>query len=363
MGRHCDSVRKEHFTAHPGAYWQMPRIFVIAYIAGLILLILGDDWVYLSIPLFLLQLLLTLNFIFYAHLFDRFFPKAEGSNVIGTVEPSGMVAQQIIVSGHFDSTYVYNYFLHLQKLFAFRVLGVYLFFFIGLCTSLLLSFYRFAYQSEPACSSTLRIILATGLLFVIPFFFYISRKGGPGAGDNLVACTLGIEIAELFSGDRAGRPLQRTRLIILNTDGEEPGLLGAQAFARAHREELLEVKTWVLNFDSIYKVRDLNLVTNDRNGTIRLSEAMVEDCRRIATELGYPIKAGPIPTGGGATDAARFAEIGVQAVSILAMSTAIIRNDLVFHTPKDIVENIEPEAVEACLKIAFRYILEKDRSV
>ena len=201
-----------------------------------------------------------------------------------------------------------------------------------------------------------------GLLFVAPFFFYFSRRGSPGAGDNLAACAMGIKIAELLGGQQAPRPLQQTRVVVLSTDGEEPGMLGAEAFARVHQEELKELKTYVLDFDTIYKAADLTLVTKDRNATIRLSGTMVADCRRIAADLGYPIKAGPIPTGGGATDAARFAEIGVEAVSILPMSMALIQEDTWFHTPNDTVEHIEPAAVEACLSIAYRYILEKDRA-
>jgi hypothetical protein len=94
------------------------------------------------------------------------------------------------------------------------------------------------------------------------------------------------------------------------------------------------VQTYVPNFDSIYLARDLALVTADRNGTIRLSRPMVEDCRRIAAEMDQPIKAGPISTGGRVvTDAVRFAEIGMEAVSIIGLSTALIRDGLVSHTP------------------------------
>ena len=325
-------------------------------------MIVGGDWIYLSILFFLLQLLIYLNFIFYTHLFDPFFPKVEGTNVIGTIEPSGSATRQVLVVGHHDSTYVITFRSHFQKLFVFRVMGVFLFWLVGFCTSLLLSFYRLVYQTEPAYSGVLLIVLLAGLLFVVPFFFYFSRRGSPGAGDNLAACAMGIKIAELLGGQQAPRPLQQTRVVVLSTDGEEPGMLGAEAFARVHQEELKDLKTYVLNFDTIYKAADLTLVTKDRNATIRLSGTMVADCRRIAADLGYPIKAGPIPTGGGATDAARFAEIGVEAVSILPMSMALIQEDTWFHTPNDTVEHIEPAAVEACLSIAYRYILEKDRA-
>jgi aminopeptidase YwaD len=104
----------------------------------------------------------------------------------------------------------------------------------------------------------------------------------------------------------------------------------------------------------------LTALTRDRNGTIRLSGSMADDLRRIAAQLGRPIKMSPIPIFAGATDAARFAEIAVEALSIVGLPIPPIREELGFHTLNDTVENIEPEAVEACLEIAQRYVLEKD---
>jgi len=43
------------------------------------------------------------------------------------------------------------------------------------------------------------------------------------------------------------------------------------------------------------------------------------------------------------------------------MPTNLIRDGMVYHTLQDNVEHIEPEAVEATLKIAFVYILNKER--
>ena len=49
---------------------------------------------------------------------------------------------------------------------------------------------------------------------------------------------------------------------------------------------------------------------------------------------------------------------GVEAVSIGGMSIPPIRENPGFHTPDDTVEHIEPEAVETCLNIAYRYIVD-----
>jgi len=62
-------------------------------------------------------------------------------------------------------------------------------------------------------------------------------------------------------------------------------------------------------------------------------------------------------------DSARFTEIGVEAVSIIGLLTALIWDGLVFHTSNDTVEHIEPETLEACLSVAYRYIHEKGHTV
>jgi aminopeptidase YwaD len=45
------------------------------------------------------------------------------------------------------------------------------------------------------------------------------------------------------------------------------------------------------------------------------------------------------------------------------LSTGLIRTGLHYHTSSDLVENIEPQAVEAVLQIAIRFILEKEKEI
>lgn len=66
--------------------------------------------------------------------------------------------------------------------------------------------------------------------------------------------------------------------------------------------------------------------------------------------------------GGGGTDAAEFAKVGVKATSMLAMPTTVFREGLAYHTLQDTVEAIEPEAVRACLAVAKGFVLHKDRA-
>jgi len=102
-------------------------------------------------------------------------------------------------------------------------------------------------------------------------------------------------------------------------------------------------------------------LTSDVNGLVGLSTGMADQCREVARSLGYDTRTVPMVFGGGATDAAEFARAGVEATTLLAMSTDHVREGLTYHTMNDTVDCIEPEAVEASLLIACGYILKKDR--
>lgn len=62
------------------------------------------------------------HYIFYGSLFDRFFPRKEGCNISGIIEPKEKVRQQIFIVGHHDSHYVLSFLLHLQKLANIRLI-------------------------------------------------------------------------------------------------------------------------------------------------------------------------------------------------------------------------------------------------
>ena len=151
--------------------------------------------------------------------------------------------------------------------------------------------------------------------------------------------------------------------MVASFDAEEAGLRGSRAFCKKHSGELLRTKTYVLNIDTLYKVKDLNFLDNDLNTSVRLSHEMAQDCVDIAQSLGYPAKISGMPFGAGSTDAAEFAKIGVEATNMAGISFDISKfgEGLVYHTPNDLTKHIEPEIVEASLKIARDYILKKDK--
>ena len=362
LKKHCDSAKIEEFDIHPEAFLGFFKAMVAIYILSSILLYF--DYILISAAIYLLSILIIFGqSILYWELLDPFFRKMKGYNVFGTIEPEGEIKQQIILSGHHDSAHEFRFLAHHQKFYAFRILLA----MTTLLTVLILSwiwvFYIFAIGVTPSFGPYFRYGVFAGLLFVAPMYFFMSKEGTPGSGDNMIATAMIIKLAELFKKARQEdeHHLQNTRLVFLSLDAEEAGLRGARAYAKRHKEELLAIPAYNFNIDSIYNLKELQFLTTDINSTVRLSKKMAAECKEIAGKLGYTARLFTLTPGGGGTDAAEFAKIGVEATTLIGMPTNIIRDGMVYHTLKDTVEHIEPEAVEATLKIALAYILKKEK--
>lgn len=363
MGRHCDSAKIEEFDLHPEAFLGFFKVIVPIYILSSFLLYFNQI-VAGAAGYFLCAFIVVGEFLFYWELTDPFYKKMKGYNVVGVVEPEGEVKRQIILSGHHDSAYEFTFLARYQKLYAVRIGLAVITLFAALILSWIWVYYRYAAGVDPAFVKYLQYGAFAGLIFVVPMYFFISKEGTPGAGDNMIATAIAVKIAELFKKSKdEGKPiLKNTRLIILSVDAEESGLRGSRAYAKRHKDELLATPTYNFNIDSIYNLDQLQFFTADINSTVRLSRKMATECKEIAGELGYKARLFALTPGGGATDAAEFAKIGVEATTLVGMPTDVIRGGMVYHTLNDTVEHIEPGAVEASLKIALAYVLKKERS-
>ncbi|MFO7681243.1 MAG: hypothetical protein R6X34_14440, partial [Chloroflexota bacterium] len=118
----ADRVWTEDFAVHPKAFLGWIRVVVVVYGTAVILLWLSIYW--------LAALLMTLGlgvivgqFFLYRELLDRFFPKETGRNVLAALEPVGEARGQLIISGHHDSAFVFNFLAHRPALYPARVIG------------------------------------------------------------------------------------------------------------------------------------------------------------------------------------------------------------------------------------------------
>jgi aminopeptidase YwaD len=365
--RNCDSdsAQMEDFTVHPKSF--------LKYIPGLVVLhIICSILLYLRFPLpafigYSLGIFVFYSqFVRYWELFDPLFPKATGHNVFGFIEPEGKVTQQVIISAHHDAAYVFQLIARTPRYYAKFINAGILFLVLGLLVSLIGTILTIFHIPTPEWPHPwVPLVLVAGSVFLLPLAFFTTGEVSPAAGDNMIAVAIANETAKLFhDAKQAGlNPLRHTRLMVASFDAEEAGLRGARAFCKRHGAELVRTKTYVLNIDTLYKVKDLSFLDRDLNSSVGLSHEMAQDCVDIAESLGYPAKISGMPFGGGSTDAAEFAKIGVETTNMAGISFDISQFDegLVYHTPNDLTKHIEPEIVEAAVKIARDYILKKDK--
>jgi aminopeptidase YwaD len=355
----CGQAELEPFRTHPGAFMGYFKINAVLYLICTVLLCLS-----LPVPAALGFTFIIISgfaeFGYYREFFDRLYPARDCANLVARLEPQEKATCQVILSGHHDSAYTLNFLNGFQKLYALKVILPDVMYTMGFLFAWYWCLSDWMTGKGPEFAPYVNACLVFGILFAASKYFVISSHGTPGAGDNLIASTMVVELAKLFtSADAAGRSaLCHTRLMLVSFDAEEAGLRGARAFAARHRAELQALPTYMLNIDSIYQLKELQFLTTDLNGTVNLSPEVAETCARLAEQAGYPHKPVKMVFGGGGTDAAELARVGVQATTLLAMNTALVRDGLVYHTIRDTVDAVEPQAVEACLRIAYEFVWE-----
>ncbi len=358
----CDpgSVKIEEFIIHPWSFLKYIPGLVVVYFICAFLLYFGYYW-WALLGLALCIFVFTGQFVFYRPLLDPLFPARKAYNVSGAIEPKGEVRQQVIVSAHHDAAYVFQILAHMPKLYT-PIMGLCVLFLVAAFLISLVASIISLFGIQIAL--WIAIVLIVGGIFQIPLLFFTTSAVVPGAGDNMIAVAIAAGIGRILGEAKAGgnNPLNHTRLVMASFDAEECGIRGARAYIRAHKEELLKTRTYVLNMDTIYQVKDLNFMDADLNSTVKLSHQMAQQCVDIAASTGYKAAISRMSPGGGSTDAAAFGEVGIEATNLAAMSFNIkdYEQGFVYHTPRDLSKYIEPEAVEASLKVVRQYILEKD---
>ncbi|MGO9108122.1 MAG: M28 family metallopeptidase [Thermoguttaceae bacterium] len=369
--RAFDDSTQEEFTFAPNAFLGFFDIFVGSFLVATLFLFFGGPQLYGAAVVLTIGVLAGISqFVFYWGWFDIFYRKKKGVNVVGLIHPENAadVKQEIIVCGHHDSAWVVNFLLKHQKLYAVRlILGVGVIVTAYLLTVLLAILYaRTGSDPFPLLANFVKYGSLLGFFFAVPLLFYRDRNAATcGAGDNLISSSMALQIGKIFhEAKNSGSPLlKHTRVRVISFDAEEAGLKGSKAYVRRHRRELSNIPAYALCPECIYRMKHFRFLTSDQNGLLKTPPQIVNEAVAIAGQLGYCPAIAAFPFGGGATDAASFLRIGVPALTIMGMDTGLFRNGLVYHTPHDLVENIDREVVEATMKIMLAYILAKDKEL
>lgn len=345
----ADGVVASDFDVRPGAFLGFIRLLVVLYALGVLALPFAAS---ASASLASVGIaVLVLEFFLYREPLDPFFPRRVGRNVHAVLEPAGRAERQLIVSGHHDSAHVFNFYIDRPERYAARVYGGMGSFAAFWAASLSLA----ALGAGQAARIVAAVLFAAGFALIAPLWRFAGKEGTPGAGDNLVASAIALEIMREFKIRRdSGAGLTNTRLVFASFDAEEAGLRGARAWVRANRRLLAELPTWHYNMDCIYSPEHARFLTSDINGSVRLDEGFARDCAEAAAAIGAAAKVEPIAFLTGGTDAAETAKAGVRATTLIAMPWSNDERSAAYHTPGDTIEAVAPRAVELALTVGVR---------
>ncbi len=364
----CDRVERETFSLHPEAFLGWIRILVAVYPVALLFL-------FLSFPLlgFLLAggglTIMIFEFFLYREVIDPWYPEVSAVNVYGVLNPKEEVHDTIVFSGHHDSARVFNFFTHKPHLYLIRVgagLGAYvLLVLIAFLQTVqeLIGGGLFSFGIPVPVFLVFSIVLTIALPWVLQLWNFAGKEGTPGAGDNLIASTMAVQLARYFHNtSKSGNPLLHTRVVFASFDAEEAGLRGARDFFTRNKDNpaVLQGTVHHFNVDCPYDAKHLFFLTSDINGSVQLSQEMATTCVTIAKSMGFSAFSQPIAFLTGGTDAAESAKLGFKSISLMAMPWDNKERSSVYHTPDDLPEAIDPLAVEETLSIAIRYIEQVD---
>lgn len=208
----------------------------------------------------------------------------------------------------------------------------------------------------------INILLSIGVLLVGQMWFFASKKATPGAGDNLVASSIALTLGKHFNAEKAaGKGLKHTRVIIASFDGEEEGLRGARAFAKAHQDDFKKIPTYGLNMDCLYDENELFFLTSDLNDFVPLDEILAQELVAITARFGVSAHTQKQAFLTGGTDAAELAKKGVKVTTAIGMPWTNDSRSNVYHTMNDTLDKVSSKVVEVLLNVYKTYIEENDQ--
>ena len=347
----CADVQVESFREHPDAFY---GYFYFSAFCDILCCLTFFISPWLSILFGLLGVLLfVFHFVLYRPVLDPLFPTREGTNVTAVRPCAGEVKQRIFLNGHTDAAWEFplNYLFggivfELPGLLATG--GGFYSLFVSVCALFGASWAESAGQ--------------WGLLF-LPFFVLLTITYNPlrvvdGANDNLSGCMIGVALLKQM--EENGITLENTEVGVILTGSEEAGLKGAKAWCEAHKDDYNDVPTCIIAYDSIYNPQELMVNRRDLNNTVDSDEDLCDYFLLAAEDAGVPCKAGKVPLFGGSTDSAAFTQGGFRSMGITGLSHLLER---FYHTRLDTPENLNPTALETCLKATEEFIRQADMSL
>lgn len=364
MNQFSDEVHFEEFETAPKAFLHFTKsvsVFVmLSVIAASIFGFVKNDWlipnIIILVTTFLGLMITAFEFLFYKEFCDVLYKKKTAHNLIGSRKPTGKITKRIIISGHCDSAYEWT---PLYK-FGGKRFGPYI------ASSIVFSIISFVLSivnivlvsTNGANAFTEYSWYFNFLMFVtmIMLFSFVNfKRVVPGANDNLTGTYAAVCALRMM--EEANINLEHTEVVALVTDGEECGLRGAKAWAKAHRDEILgsEIETVFIGVDTLKDLPHFNVYNRDMTGTVGHDRALSKMVKDAGDEAGYKMEYANVYFG--ASDAAAVTKLGLKATCIAAMDPTPADY---YHTRNDSFDILDPEAIKAGYKVIMASILKFD---
>ena len=340
LRKYCDKVEVEEFQSALEGHFQSLKIFCIVYV--LVLVLMKVDVRIAGILGIANTILFLGHFVTYRHWLDFLFPRKPSWNVIGDIEPTGEVKDTLIVAGHIDSVKEFKWWYRLKHTgavlsviagFLLPLFGIYALLAIFIHASWFLYGWWFFAIMTPV---------------LIVFFDMHGPDVVHGASDNLTGVALAVEMAKVFSRDK----LKNTRLRLISFGSEEAGLRGAWAYGKRHKEQLLKEKAFLFNVDTIKDPEHLTIGTSEVNTLVFYKQKYIDMVEQAFIAASVPVK--KLPLSVGASDGSAFHILGLPAICVIAMDSGKL--DPAYHTRLDVVDCINPKALEDMKKVLIQFV-------
>lgn len=351
----CDKVTREEFKCSDKAFMAWVPICALLIIVAHVFFTLGMAVVSLAIAAFCLFLIVA-EFIFYKPVLDVFFPKKTSGNVIGVRQASGETKRRIILSGHTDSAFEWTFTYHGGRP---AVLGVIITAVVAILViigggiyALVKSSSGIVWTGDDIVLKVLAVITyVTVPVLAIGTFFTNYGRPVMGANDDLSGCMVSAAVLKFMDANNIR--FENTEVCAIFAGGEEAGLRGSKAWAKAHAKEIKDegVETVFVDFDTVREHEFMAIYDKDMTGVVKNDERVAKLVQQAAKNVGFdvPIKAIEL----GSTDAAAISQAGLPASAFTAMDPSPARY---YHTRLDTEDNLDPKTIEIGLKIALETV-------
>ncbi len=354
-----DEARREEYKCSDKAFMAWVPIGAALLILNAVFFTLGLHAVALAFAALALFFVLG-EFIFYKPVLDIFFPKKTSGNVYGVRKASGETKKRIILSGHTDSAFEWTYtYKGGRPVVVLIIVTAVLAILLGIGANIFGmvnaggAFGEIVWKGEAGLAAKILacVMYVTVPVLIMAFKFSNYKLPVMGANDDLsgvfVSCA-----ALKFLSDNDIR-FENTEVAVLCAGGEEAGLRGSKAFAKANKEMLTEdgVETIFVSFDTICQLEFAKIYDKDMTGMVKNDRRVAELLQQAAKNAGVDAPIGTIELG--STDAAAMSQAGVPASAFTAMDPTPAKY---YHTRLDDVNALCPQAIDAGVKIALETI-------